>query len=374
MFFCFDEPRFGLFDIGRIVAGTARDDRILTRIGQHHEFMGPVPADRAGVGLDGTELETAALKDPAIRLIHLFVGDISTLFVSVEGVGILHDELAAAHHAETGPDFVAELGLDLVEIERHLPVAAHFPADDVRHDLFVRRSEAELVVLAVLDAEQLFAVLPPATRFLPEFGRGHHRHKDLDRSGPVHLFADDSFDLANRFQPERQVIVDSGSDLPDHSGTEHQLVRNDFGISRSFLNCRYKVLTVTHCITSFNIYIHSSTQLLFVSFAAFNTSSTSASARSASGTLRTISPWLNNSPSPLPPAILKSASRASPGPFTTQPMTATVKGASTPRRRCSTSSATRIRFIWHLPQVGQETKFTPCCRKLSDFRISKPTL
>src|SRR6185369_6347220 len=254
MFFCFDEPRFGLFDIGRIVAGTARDDRILSRIGQHHEFMGPVPADRAGVGLDGTEFETATLKDPAIRLIHLFVGDISTLFVSVEGVGILHDELAAAHQTETGPDLVAELGLNLVEIERHLPVAAHFPADDVRHDLFVRRSEAELVVLAVLDAEQLFAVLPPATRFLPEFGRGHHRHKDLDRSGPVHLFADDSFDLADRFQPERQVIVDSGSDLSDHSGAEHQLMRNDFGISRSFLNCGYKVLAVTHCITSFNIY------------------------------------------------------------------------------------------------------------------------
>src|SRR6185369_15726997 len=109
--------------------------------------MRPVPANGACVGLDSPEFQTAALEDPTIRLIHLFVGDVSTLFVCVEGVSILHDELAAAHQTEAGPDLVAKLGLYLVKIERHLPVAAHFATHDVRDYLFVRRSEAEPVLL-----------------------------------------------------------------------------------------------------------------------------------------------------------------------------------------------------------------------------------
>ena len=47
---------------------------------------------------------------------------------------------------------------------------------------------------------------------------------------------------------------------------------------------------------------------------------------SASGTLRTGSPCRKSSPTPLPAATPTSASRASPGPFTTQPMTATFTG------------------------------------------------
>jgi hypothetical protein len=35
----------------------------------------------------------------------------------MKAVGILHQELAGAHHAETRADFVAELGLDLVVVD-----------------------------------------------------------------------------------------------------------------------------------------------------------------------------------------------------------------------------------------------------------------
>ena len=47
---------------------------------------------------------------------------------------------------------------------------------------------------------------------------------------------------------------------------------------------------------------------------------------SSSGTFATISPFLNTKPSPMPPAIPKSAWLASPGPFTTQPIVAIVIG------------------------------------------------
>jgi hypothetical protein len=41
----------------------------------------------------------------------------------VERIGVLHQEFARAHHAEARADLVAELGLDLVEVDRQLLVA-----------------------------------------------------------------------------------------------------------------------------------------------------------------------------------------------------------------------------------------------------------
>ena len=56
-----------------------------------------------------------------------------------------------------------------------------------------------------------------------------------------------------------------------------------------------------------------------------SSSSRSTFSRSFSGTLRMISPFLIKRPSPTPPAIPISASFASPGPFTTHPITATFR-------------------------------------------------
>src|SRR5665647_3337258 len=58
-----------------------------------------------------------------------------------------------------------------------------------------------------------------------------------------------------------------------------------------------------------------------------------------SGTVLMISPLTKIWPLPLPDATPRSASRASPGPFTTQPMTATRRGTSRPSRPAATWSA-----------------------------------
>ncbi len=60
-------------------------------------------------------VEPAGVEDRAVGGAHILVGRGQALPVGVEGVGVLHDELAAAHQAEARPDLVAELGLDLVE-------------------------------------------------------------------------------------------------------------------------------------------------------------------------------------------------------------------------------------------------------------------
>ena len=60
---------------------------------------------------------------------------------------------------------------------------------------------------------------------------------------------------------------------------------------------------------------------------------------SASGTVLITSPRTKIWPLPLPEATPRSASRASPGPFTTQPMTATRSGTVMPSSPAVTASA-----------------------------------
>ena len=52
-----------------------------------------------------------------------------------------------------GPDLVAEFGLDLIEIDRQLLVAAQFPPRDVGDDLLVRGAVGEFALVAVLEAQ-----------------------------------------------------------------------------------------------------------------------------------------------------------------------------------------------------------------------------
>ena len=68
-------------------------------------------------------------------------------------------------------------------------------------------------------------------------------------------------------------------------------------------------------------------------------SSISVSTICDSGTVLMTSPLTKIWPLPLPEATPRSASRASPGPFTTQPITATRSGTSMPSRPAVTSSA-----------------------------------
>ena len=96
-----------------------------------------------------------------------------------------------AHQTEAGPNLVPELGLDLVEVDRELAIARDLAAHDVGDHLLVRRTETELALVAVLDPQQLLAVALPSPRLLPELGRLHRRHRELDRAGGVHLPADD---------------------------------------------------------------------------------------------------------------------------------------------------------------------------------------
>ena len=54
--------------------------------------------------------------------------------------------------------------------------------------------------MTVFKAKQFRAVLLPATRLLPEVRRLHHGHEQFLGPGPVHLLADNFFNLLHGHQ------------------------------------------------------------------------------------------------------------------------------------------------------------------------------
>ncbi len=142
-----------------------------------------------------------------------------------------------AHQAEARADFIAELRLDLIEIQRHLPIGTNFPPEEIGDDFFMRRPQAEIALVPVFESEQFLAVEIPAAGFSPEFcGRGHG-HQQFLRSGAVHFFANDVFNLAKDPQPEREIGVDACRDLSNHAGAQHEAMADRFSLARGFSQC-----------------------------------------------------------------------------------------------------------------------------------------
>ena len=95
---------------------------------------------------------------------------------------------------------------------------------------------------------------------------------------------------------------------------------------------------------------------------------------SSAGTTRTFSPLRNMTALPAPAAIPTSASLASPGPLTSQPITATFMFLLFFFSNASTSLASFTTSTSALPQLGHATKVVPLLRRFNDFNISYPAV
>ena len=128
----------------------------------------------------------------------LLVSDVQAAGIEIEGVGILHDELAHAQQAGFRPRLIAELGLNLIPDLRQLLVAAQFAARNGGHHFFVRHAQAQVAPEAVFQAEHVVAHDVPAAGFLPDFGRIQRGQQHLLAADGVHLFAHDLLNLQQR--------------------------------------------------------------------------------------------------------------------------------------------------------------------------------
>ena len=235
-----------LLDVGRVAATFAVNDFVFTGLGRDHEFVREFAAHHAGIGLDRNRLESAPLKNARISIVHFPVADLRGLIGRIKAVGVLHDEFPGAHEAEARADFIAKLGLNLIEILRQLAVGTDFNGHQGGDDFFVGGTQEPFAFGVVLQPEQHLAGGLVAPAPLPDFGRLESGHQDFHRAGAVHLFADDLLHLAERAQSERKKSVKAASQLADETGAQQQLVRRDFRVGRRFFQRGNECLRPAH--------------------------------------------------------------------------------------------------------------------------------
>ena len=197
--------------------------------------MAEVAADRPGRGPHRDRLQPHAREGAEIGHEHPPVARLGALAVEVEGIGVLHQELAAAHDAEARAHLVPELPLDVVEVARQVAVGARVAAEDLGDHLLVGRAVEHVAVVPVLEAQHLRPVGVVAPALPPEVGGLDRRHQDLLRAGGVLLLADDLLHPLQHPPAERQPGIDAGRGLADHAGAQHQPVRGDLRVRRRFL-------------------------------------------------------------------------------------------------------------------------------------------
>ena len=196
------------------------------------ELLGVGSAHGAGHGVDDDVVQAQAGEDPLVGVAVGLVGGGQAGVVDVEGVGVLHDELAAADDAGSGAGLVTVLGLDLVDDGRQVLVGGVEVLDREGEHLLVGGGQQVVPVLAVAELEQGGAVVVPAPGGLIGLGRQESREVDLLAAHGVHLLAHDVLDLAQRPQPQRQPGVHPGSGPADVAGAHEQSVAGDLGVGR----------------------------------------------------------------------------------------------------------------------------------------------
>ena len=147
-----------------------------------------------------------------------------------EGIGVLHDELPAAHEAESRTELVAELVLDLIKRHRELLIGTQLVAHEVGESLLMGGAEDEVALVAVVQAHELGAIRAVAARLLPKLGRGDDGDLDLLGADALHLVADNVLDFLDDAPAKRQIAVQAGGGLANHAGAEQELMAHELGL------------------------------------------------------------------------------------------------------------------------------------------------
>ena len=219
-------------DVGRVLPVRRPDEGVLPRRGDRQELLGRRSAHRARGGGADHVLDAQAVEDALVGLpVHL-VRACETGVVEVEGVRVLHGELAAPEDPGTGPLLVPVLGLDLVQGDGQVLVRGVLALHRECEQLLVGGAEEHVVALAVLETEQRRSVLGPPARRLVGLAGQERGQADLLGAGGVHLLSHHLLDPPEGAQAERQPRVHAGRDAPDVAGTDQQFVAQDLGIGR----------------------------------------------------------------------------------------------------------------------------------------------
>ena len=214
--------------VGRVAGG--EHHLVLARRARRHVLVGPQPAHHPHVGLHPVPLQAAAVQDAVVGADVLVVASCEAVEVAIEGVGVLHHELARAQHPGAGSRLVALLDLEVVEDQRQVAVGAHHLRDVEGDHLLVGHGQHHLRPAAIGQLEQLVDLV--ATRASPRLGRLQHRHQHLLAADGVDLLTHDPHRLLVHTPAGGQPGPQASAHLAHQPRPHHQLVREGLGIGR----------------------------------------------------------------------------------------------------------------------------------------------
>ena len=160
----------------------------------------------------------------------LAFSDLQAGIVDVEAVRVLHRELAPTQEPGTRSGLVAELVLDLVDHQREVAIAAVEVLDEQREHLLVGRGEQEVGTAAVLQAEQVVAVLGPPVGGLVGLARQQRGEVHLLEARGVHLRAHDRLDVAVHEVAQRQPAEHARGHAAHEARPHEQAVARDLRV------------------------------------------------------------------------------------------------------------------------------------------------
>ena len=212
------------------LAGRSQSEGVFTNRHRGKELLGSRAAHRTGHGEHRHVLQVKTLEDALVGTALVVVGLAHAFLVDGEGVGILHDEFAAANQTGARAELVAVLGLDLVQGDGQVFVRGVHVLDQKGEHLLVGGGQQVVGLVTVLETEDVVAVFLPAVGGLVRLARQQSREVHFLSTDAVDLLTNDGFNLVEHLETQRQPGPDAGRGLADVAGTLQQFGRIDIGI------------------------------------------------------------------------------------------------------------------------------------------------
>ena len=212
---------------GQICNRTVIKNLAFAGIGQHEEFMGVIPADRSTIGAHRKGLKAHTFVCAQVTDQMPVIGVQRIFFRQVEIIAVFHEELAPAHNAETGANFIPEFPLDVIQRQRQVFVGTDRGPENIGNQFLVRWAIQHVTVVPVLDAQHFLPIVVIAPAFAPKVGRLQRWHQHRNMPSLLLLFVNNVFQLAQHFKAQRQPGVYSRTGLADHARAQHKTVRGD---------------------------------------------------------------------------------------------------------------------------------------------------
>ncbi len=199
------------------------DHRVLANGRQRLVFFGQQSAHDTCVSLDDAVIQTQAVKNAAVGVIHFRIAGIQSLLVDVKGIGVLHDEFTDPDQAEPRSGFVPVFVLDLVQVVGKVLVAAPIHGCSHREQFFMGRSQGVGFAIPVFQGEHVVPEGFPAAGLDIDFFRDNGRHQKFLGTFGIHFLADDFLDVFQDLLAHGHDHVNAVGDLFDHSSPDQQI-------------------------------------------------------------------------------------------------------------------------------------------------------